>query len=134
MKKSFKEFLYIILVGLFYITPLVLLYHDLPNFIIYNLSLQFSGLILFFLGTLIWIWGFFSLGKLFYILPKPIGFTKKGIYKYVSHPIYLGIVLVFLGLSISSGSLITLLYVLFILTPFNLIRIYLENKHLKNYK
>jgi len=131
MKNNTKEVSFLSIVAILYTLPLLILYSTIPNYGFGSLYLTIFGLILFLIGIVLWAWGFFSLGNLFYILPKPIKVTKRGIYRYISHPIYIGIVMVFGGLSISLGSLPGLLYSIIILIPFNILRACLEAKYLR---
>lgn len=129
MRKSIKEALFIYSVGIVYFGAFFSLYFSFLRFtplIIF----QIIGLIISFAGLLLWAFGFFSLGKNFYILPEPIGHTTSGIYKIVSHPIYFGISLTFIGLSLSVGSGPGLFYSIFVLSIFNYLRAKREEKYL----
>jgi len=133
MNKIFKEILFILTVGLFYFINLFLIIFSQKNYGFGNTLLALMGLIIGFFGLLLWIIGFFSLGKAFNIFPKPIKYINTGIYKFIHHPIYLGISLTFVGFSICVGSFWGLFFSIFILSPFNLIRSKLEAKQLKKH-
>lgn len=98
-------------------------------------TVGFSSLVLGILGILgslggiiIWLWGFISLGSSFSVLPKAKKLKSGGAYQFFRHPIYLGIGLSSLGISVSLGSWFGLAYVLFIVIPLNMIRIKGEEK------
>lgn len=133
IKKSPKlnkglELLYIFVVGVIYVIPIIIIFHNFRFYKFEPIFLQFAGLTMIIIGLFFWIWGFSSLGKLFYILPKAIGFTNKGAYKYFENPIYIGIFLTYSGFALCFNNLLLYFYICFLLFPFNLFRIYLENK------
>lgn len=94
------------------------------------LILIFSLLIIF-LGLLLWTSAYFYLGKSFSILPKAQKLITNGPYRFFQHPIYTGIFLTFLGLSLASNSIPGTLYTLLCLGPINLTRAKKEEKELK---
>jgi len=130
MKRAIKEAFFIYSVGIVYIGAFLSLYFNYLRFAPY-IIFQIVGVILLLSGLVLWILGFLSLGKYFYILPKPIGHTTNGIYKITSHPIYLGISLTFIGFSLTTGSGFGLLYSIFILSLFNYFRAKTEEKFIQ---
>lgn len=130
MKKIIKEVLFIYIVSFFYFGGFIFLFSKYLTFKS-PFFLQLLGIILGFSGLSIWAIGFFSLGKNFNILPKPIGFTSSGIYGIFRHPIYLGISLTFFGFSLTFGSFFGIIYSVFILGGFNFFRAKKEEKLLK---
>ena len=58
--------------------------------------------------------------------------VKSGVYKYLRHPIYMGMTMAFIGLSIAKGSLLALVFTLMVTTPMNLIRAKKEEKLLSH--
>lgn len=94
------------------------------------LSLIFVGLILAFLGSIIWILSYINLGHSFGVLPKKQKRVKKGLYKYFNHPMYMGIYLTFLGLSIANSSWQGLVFLNIITLPLLFVRAYFEEKSL----
>lgn len=129
--KKNGEIIYMVLVGTVYLSALFTLYGFNGKTGFGILFLAIAGVITGFSGLALWGWGFFTLGKYFYILPKPLGYTNKGAYKFIPHPIYTGISLTFIGFSLAKGSIIPLVYSLLVLTPFNIFRAKLENRYLK---
>ena len=119
------------------LTLLIPLLYLLEIFIIVNtgkvlgfgIPITILGLIISFFGLIHWILGFINLGTgAFAVLPKAKKLITTGIYKHHRHPIYLGIILTFLGLSLSMGSWTGIFYVLLILIPLSVIRIKKEEK------
>ncbi|KKR31347.1 MAG: hypothetical protein UT63_C0073G0013 [Candidatus Gottesmanbacteria bacterium GW2011_GWC2_39_8] len=68
------------------------------------------------------------MGNSFGVLPEKKKRVKRGLYKYFDHPIYVGIYLTFLGLSIALGSLPGFLYDLVIMIPLSYYRAKKEEK------
>lgn len=92
--------------------------------------LAIAGLILAISGFLLALAGIFTLGNLFGVLPKPKGLVTHGIYRYLRHPIYLGLNLGLIGLSLATGSTVGFLYTSTVIIPLNLIRARAEEKKL----
>lgn len=87
------------------------------------------GLTITFTGLGLWVSGFISLGRrALTVLPKAKYLQIGGIYKYFRHPVYYGITLTLLGLSLSLGSWLGLGYTIFIIIPLNMIRAQKEEK------
>lgn len=87
----------------FYLTiafPLIYLL-NLAIIILYPNEFNLSSLILIIgfiftlAGLLLWFISFIHLGSAFGVLPKKQPRVKRGIYKYLSHPMYLGIFFTF---------------------------------------
>lgn len=93
-----------------------------------NLLLGIFGVLGCLVGLILWLWGLISLGSSFSILPKAKKLKTGGAYKFFRHPIYLGIALSYLGISISLGSFWGLFYTIFIIIPLNIIRAKKEEK------
>lgn len=90
---------------------------------------ELGGLIPTFFGLCLWVCGFISLGtRAFAVLPKAKALQTTGIYRYFRHPLYLGITLTLLGLSLSLGSKEGLLYTIIIIIPINTLRARREEK------
>lgn len=119
-------------IGVFvvYILNIVFVSVNSPVIPFYNLFTALIGLLIAFLGIIIWILGFLTLRGSFSIAPKAKRLIKTGIYEHLRHPIYNGIVLTFFGLGLAKGSLISLLFTIFILYPFLKYRSRLEEKTL----
>ncbi len=82
-------------------------------------------------GLGLWVWGFLSLGKSFAVLPKAKELKTKGAYKFFRHPIYIGIALSCLGISLGMGSLPGILFTFLIIIPLNIFRAKKEEKELE---
>lgn len=109
-----------------FLFPLVVLTNEKNEVSLY---LQITGLLIGLIGIIIWILGFMQLGRrAFAVLPKAKALQTKGIYKYFCHPLYIGIGLTLLGLSLAKGSLLILLYTLLIIIPLNFLRARKEEK------
>jgi protein-S-isoprenylcysteine O-methyltransferase Ste14 len=88
------------------------------------------GILFSFVGLTFWFSSFITLRKKFQVLPTKQKAIKKGLYRYFKHPMYIGIWLTFLGLSLANQSLLSLLFLLIIMTPILIIRAKLEEKKL----
>ncbi|MBI4999557.1 DUF1295 domain-containing protein [Candidatus Gottesmanbacteria bacterium] len=109
-------------IPLLYLLAVLIIYATGTN-LGFGLPWAVVGLILTFIGLILWIFGFINLGKrAFSVLPKAKVLKTTGIYKYFRHPIYLGITLTCLGLSLSLGSKAGLFYTILIIIPLNIIR------------
>lgn len=90
------------------------------------------GLTLTFTGLFLWILGFVGLGRhAFAVLPKAKALETKGVYRYFRHPVYLGIALTLVGLSLALGSWPGLIYTIIIILPLNQLRARREEKVLE---
>jgi protein-S-isoprenylcysteine O-methyltransferase Ste14 len=94
------------------------------------LFLKLAGLIFAFIGLFFWFYSFFSLRRVFAVLPKKQKAVKSGLYRYFKHPMYIGIWLTFFGLSLANQSLPSLMFLLIILSPILFVRARLEEKEL----
>ena len=81
-------------------------------------------------GLALWILGTINLGKSLAVLPGADRLVVRGIYKYVRHPIYIGIVFTILGLTVASGSAFGLAFLLVAVIPLNIVRARFEEKAL----
>lgn len=59
-----------------------------------------SGLVICFLGFIIWWWGKVTIGNAFHPLPRAKKVVSHGIYSKIRHPIYTGLSFVLVGLSV----------------------------------
>lgn len=66
------------------------------------------GIVIMLVGFLIWMMGYWQLGKSFAILPKAKELVKEGIYSKIRHPIYVGLSMVLLGMAVYFMSLLWL--------------------------
>jgi protein-S-isoprenylcysteine O-methyltransferase Ste14 len=99
-----------------------------PKTLSIPLFLSLNGILIAFLGLTIWIISYINLGFYFGVLPKKQKRIKRGLYKYTNHPMYIGIWLVFFGLSLANSSLEGLFFLFVLITPMLIIRAYLEDK------
>jgi protein-S-isoprenylcysteine O-methyltransferase Ste14 len=80
--------------------------------------LRTTGLIIGALGAVILIIGIMTLGKYFTASINPKGLVTHGIYSKIRHPIFIGVILVYLGIEFIFQSIYGLLLVIFVLIPF----------------
>lgn len=106
----------------------LILITDKENIGFGNIFLAITGLIVGFAGLFIWFWGFLSLKNSFSVFAQAETLVKSGIYRYLRHPIYIGMAMAFTGLSIAKGSLFALFFTLAVTIPLNLIRAKKEEK------
>ena len=83
------------------------------------------------LGLLVWITAYLNIGLSFGVLPKPKKIIRKGLYRYLRHPMYLGISLTLTSLALLKGSIYGLGYTLLVLIPILLIRAHLESREVR---
>ena len=81
-------------------------------------------------GLALWIIGMANLGKGLKVLPGADSIVARGIYRFIRHPIYLGIILTHFGLFFACGSTFGMIYLFIITIPLNIIRAKLEEKAL----
>lgn len=94
------------------------------------IELSFLGIILAFLGIIIWAISYINLGNSFGVLPKKQKKVKRGLYKYTNHPMYVGIYTTFLGLSIADSSWQSLVFLNLVILPLLFVRANMEEKSL----
>lgn len=130
MRKTLKDFLLTLFIPLLYLAGPAIIFYSQAQFSSSS-AIQVLTLILAFFGLILWFGGYLSLGlSSFSVLPPPKSLKKRGLYKKFSHPIYLGIFLTFLGLSLATGSKLGLIYAFFLILPLNIARARLEEKKL----
>ena len=125
------EFVATLVIPLLYFENIVIIV-KYPDTIKNTYFFIFLGILLAILGLLFWIFSYIHLGKSFGVMPKEQKRVKSGLYHYFKHPMYIGIWLTFLGLSIANSSAMGLLYLNLIIAPLLFIRSYFEEKNLKN--
>jgi protein-S-isoprenylcysteine O-methyltransferase Ste14 len=76
------------------------------------------GFIIGAIGVVILITGIVTLGKYFTASMTPKGLVTHGIYSKIRHPIFFGVILVYLGMEFIFQSIYGLFLVIFVLIPF----------------
>lgn len=89
------------------------------------------GLPLTFFGLVIWVLSYVHLGKSFGVLPKRQPRVERGVYKYIPHPMYVGISMSFIGLSLLFESSAGFLLSCVVLVPLLIVRAVVEERKLK---
>ena len=129
--KNILEFFGVVGVPVVYLTNLYLIaYHNTDEM---GLWVMGTGLLIALLGIGIWIYSYISLGRSFGVLPKRQQRVSSGIYRLLKHPMYLGIMMTFVGLATSLGSRTGLIFSILILLPILVIRAKWEEKELARY-
>ncbi len=99
--------------------------------IIFPRPVHIAGLVLTFFGLLIMISGLIQLDRNLSAFPTPktgSQLIEKGLYKYIRHPIYSGIIIAGIGFSVYSDSGFRLIITLFLLILFYFKSAYEEEK------
>ena len=125
---SNQRFLLNILIPLLYLLPLLFAYFGPKNFGFGYDELVYTGLAIGVAGVILWILSMLTLGPLLTVLPGMGGLVTRGVYRYMRHPIYVGIVLTLSGLFLACGSTICIVYVLTVVIPLNIFRARVEEK------
>lgn len=110
-----------ILLGLLFFGPVRLNADEACG--IQNVLLQWFGYAVFVIGSSIAIIAAFHLGKNLTPLPKPkdnAEFVQTGLYRWVRHPIYFGVIVLSLGWGLIQQSTLVWLYVLIIAIFFDI--------------
>lgn len=126
-----KSFIFTFFVPLFFLFDLFLSYRTQTVLGFGNLLLGILGALASLGGIILWTWGVLSLGTSFAVLPKAKKLKTGGAYRFFKHPIYIGIGLTCLGLSLGLGSLWGLIFTLTIIISLNLLRSRKEEKELE---
>ena len=125
-----QRFLLNLLVPSLYLLPLLIVFFLPKNFGFGNESLVPFSLAIGMLGLTIWVAGMAYLGKALKVIPEANLFVAKGVYRFIRHPIYVGIVFTHLGLFFACGSTFGIVYTLVLIIPLNVFRAQLEEKAL----
>lgn len=88
------------------------------------------GIVITTAGLALWITSYLDLGKAFGVLPRAQKRVSTGVYKYLRHPMYLGISLVYLGIAIANESMAGLVFSFLVLIPLLGLRAVIEEKSL----
>jgi len=125
-----QKFLLNLLIPSIYLLPLLIVFFLPKNFGFGNESLVPFSLAIGISGFMIWVSGMACLGKALQVLPEANSIVAKGIYRFIRHPIYIGIVFTHFGLFFACGSKFGIVYTLVLIIPLNIIRARLEEKAL----
>jgi protein-S-isoprenylcysteine O-methyltransferase Ste14 len=129
MFRQSSQFALILIIPLLYLYNLLIII-ETPETINLPLTLILLGIFLAIFGLSFWIISMINLRSAFGVLPQKQKRVKQGLYKYLRHPMYLGIWICFLGLSLANASWQGLVFLNLILTPVLFIRAYFEDKQL----
>ena len=102
--------------------PLIFAYLGSKNFGFGYDELVYAGLLVGAVGVILWILAMLRLGPSLAVLPGTDRLVTCGVYRYLRHPVYVGIVLTLSGLFLACGSTICLVYVLVVVIPLNIFR------------
>ena len=83
------------------------------------------------MGLILWVLAMLTLGPSLAVLPGADRLVTRGVYRYLRHPVYVGIVLTLSGLFLACGSTICLAYVLVVVIPLNIFRAKTEEQVLR---
>ena len=111
-----------------YLLPLLVVFFLPKNFGFGNENLVPFSLAIGMSGLALWITGMACLGKALRILPGADSIVGRGIYRFIRHPIYVGIGLTHFGLFFACGSTFGIIYTSILIIPMNIIRAQLEEK------
>ena len=125
-----QKFILDLLIPSLYLAPLLIVFFLPKNFGFGNESLVPFSLAIGMLGLTVWISGMACLGKALKVLPEANSIVAKGIYRFIRHPIYVGIVFTHFGLFFACGSTFGMFYTFVLIIPLNVIRAQLEEKAL----
>ena len=128
---SNQRFLLNILVPSLYLLPLVFAYLGPKNFGFGYDEFVYAGLSVGAVGVILWILAMLALGPSLAVLPGTDRLVTRGVYRYLRHPVYVGIVLTLSGLFLACGSAICLAYVLIVVIPLNIFRARTEEQVLR---
>lgn len=98
-------------------------------------NFKFIGILIVYFGMAIFVWATIYLKNAIngMVSPRLEYIVTKGPYKYCRHPVYLGITIAFIGLTISLRSWLGCLLVIFLFLPSEIHRAKLEEKALSVY-
>lgn len=94
-------------------------------------ELRIVGILIATAGLIFWIVSFLNLGHSFGVLPQKQKRVKTGLYKYFNHPMYIGIFMTFLGISLANASWQGLVFLNVVILPLLFLRARFEEKQLK---
>ena len=119
-----------VLVPSLYLVALVVAWFAPKHFGFGIRPLVYVGLTVGLSGVALWTVAMMYLGKSLAVLPGGDRLVTHGIYKYLRHPVYLGIDMTLLGLFLAVGSTAGMIYLFVVVLPLNILRSRLEEKAL----
>jgi protein-S-isoprenylcysteine O-methyltransferase Ste14 len=125
---SNQRFLLDIAIPSLYLLPLLIVFFLPKNFGFGNEDLVPYGLLIGLAGLALWIAGMACLGQSLRVLPGADSIVARGVYRFIRHPIYVGIVFTHFGLFFACGSTFGMIYLFVLIVPMNVIRAQLEEK------
>ena len=125
-----QKFFLDLLIPSLYLLPLLIVFFLPKNFGFGNERLVPFSLGIGISGLMVWIAGMACLGKALKVLPEANTIVAKGIYRFIRHPIYVGIIFTHCGLFFACGSKFGIIYTFILIIPMNIIRAQLEEKAL----
>jgi protein-S-isoprenylcysteine O-methyltransferase Ste14 len=108
----------------------VLYMSSLGGTIAVPLVFRLFGLVIGILGLIFWLISYLQLGHSFGVLPGSKKRVVTGLYARYKHPMYIGITLTFLGLSLANESVSGLIATTLLLVPVLVLRAKLEERQL----
>jgi protein-S-isoprenylcysteine O-methyltransferase Ste14 len=119
-----------VLVPSLYLLALVVAWFGPKDFGFGIRPLVYVGLTVGLSGVALWIMAMIHLGKSLAVLPGGEQLVTQGVYRYLRHPVYLGIDMTLFGLFLAVGSTVGMIYFSLVVLPLNSIRSRLEEKAL----
>ena len=128
---GWKGWVLSLLIPLAYPLALVVLWVSPKNFGFGHRVLVYAGWGIGLSGLALWILAMVHLGRALAVLPGAPRLVTHGVYRFLRHPVYLGITLTLLGLVLCLGSLWGLFYLGLLVLPLNLWRARWEERVLR---
>lgn len=119
-----------VLVPSLYLLALVLAWFAPKHFGFGIRPLVYVGLTVGLSGVVLWIVAMVHLGKSLAVLPGGERLVTRGVYRYLRHPVYLGIDMTLFGLFLAVGSTVGMIYFFVVVVPLNIVRSRFEEKAL----
>lgn len=96
----------------------------------FSLPVTTVGTVSALVGVILWGVSFWELRSVFQVLPAANKRIKKGVYRWLGHPMYMGILLTFTGLGLTFQSKQGLIFTFLLTFPLLITRASLEEKKL----
>lgn len=127
--KSLGSFVLTLFVPLLYLLNLFLIWR-FQKTTLFPFPILVLGATLALIGSILWTTSFWELRFVFQVLPVANKRIKKGIYQWIKHPMYVGILLTFTGLGLVFQSRQGLIFTFLLILPLLITRAILEEKKL----